>query len=135
MTTNARPTPAWDEEAVVEAVARALFQRTYPGSTAWDTLPVDEFGKEVWRESARELLAVVREHLPVKPDREAGRSEAEAKAEALREAADEVERIDPEWDSALWIADPTSERGGAYHPVETWLRERADRLAAEGGAS
>ena len=64
-----------------------------------------------------------------------GRSEAEVKAEALREAADEVERIDPEWDSALWIADPTSERGGAYHPVETWLRERADRLAAEGGAS
>lgn len=70
MTTNTHPAPAWDEEAVTEAVARALFQRTYPGSTAWDNLPVDEFGKEVWRESAKGLLAVVREHLPVKPDRE-----------------------------------------------------------------
>ena len=59
----ARPAPAWDEEAATEALARALFQHAYPGSTAWDNFPVDEFGKEVWRESARGLLAVVREHL------------------------------------------------------------------------
>ena len=68
---TAHPAPTWDEEAATEALARALFQRMYPGSAAWDNLPVDEFGKEVWRESAKGLLAVVREHLPVKPSREA----------------------------------------------------------------
>lgn len=48
---------------------------------------------------------------------------AEAKAEALREAADEVERIDPAWDSALFV-------DGSYHPLPDWLRTRADNLEA-----
>lgn len=44
--------------------------------------------------------------------------EDQAKAEALREAADAVEAIDPAWDSALYV-------DGAYHPVPDWLRARA----------
>lgn len=43
---------------------------------------------------------------------------AQAKAEALREAAEAVEVIDPSWDSALYV-------DGAYHPVPDWLRARA----------
>ena len=45
-----------------------------------------------------------------------------AGAQALRDAADDVERIDPEWDSALCI-------DGTYNPVPDWLRARADALA------
>ena len=104
----------------------------------------------------RAALAVVREHLPVKPGRETvaqmafeaagrddwgvasdlerdewldvadavlsllpGRPEAEVKAEALREAADE------------WHAEHYGTRPAAYK----FLWDRADRLAAEGGAS
>lgn len=80
--------------------------------------------------------------LPVGPTRE---SEAEHAAmcgayeagrrdglvAALREAATEVEQIDPEWDSALWVRGAASPRGGAYVPVPDWLQERAARIEAE----
>ena len=51
-----------------------------------------------------------------------GRSEAEVKAEALREAAEERRR--------LLVAE-----GLIRGPVHAWLDAHADRLAAEGGAS
>lgn len=179
-----RPAPAWDEEAVVEAVAREVYRRLHPGrilthdskrtpesdareaDTAYATW---DAGREGWapgrtcREVAARALAVVREHLPVKPGREGalkrayrdrqspiqeedawafgegvragidavldlwpGRSEAEVKAEALNEAAD-------------WLADMDDGRDTGQHragrDIIARLRARADRLAAEGGAS
>ncbi|MFC9934599.1 hypothetical protein [Glutamicibacter sp. NPDC127525] len=51
---------------------------------------------------------------------------AEAKAEALREAADEINQIDPSWNSALWIEPP-----GHYVPLPEWLRERANQYKEE----
>ncbi|MFC8732162.1 hypothetical protein ACFT5B_06870 [Luteimicrobium sp. NPDC057192] len=62
----------------------------------------------------------------------------EGAVEALREAADETLRIDPHWDSALWLADKVWTDGvgdlrtGQYVPVPDWLRDRADRIEAEG---
>lgn len=57
--------------------------------------------------------------------------DAEVRAQALRDAADEVERIDPQWDSALWISEADDERGGTYWPMPHWLRARADQIEAE----
>jgi len=48
---------------------------------------------------------------------------AEQEATALEEAADEIDRIDPAWDSALWI-EPQSH----YVPLPEWLRERANQI-------
>ena len=74
----ARPAPAWDEEAVVEGMARAV----YPSLFTDDRQPLRVFGeahsdaelregeRDVARERMRQALAVVREHLPVKPGRE-----------------------------------------------------------------
>lgn len=45
------------------------------------------------------------------------------RAEALRELADEVERIDPAWDSALFV-------DGSYHPLPDWIRNLADKMAS-----
>ena len=137
---TARPAPAWDEEATAEAVRKDL--------EAAGILPWTNGGARI----VRTALAVIREHLPVKPSREAmgaairhalktrtgahfglseydladvalsllpGRPEAEVKAEALREAADE------------WHAEHYGTRPAAYK----FLWDRADRLAAEGGAS
>lgn len=63
---TARPAPAWDEEAVTEAVARTLHA---------DACSEHEYAWEpnagTFRDQARAVLAVVRDHLPVKPDREA----------------------------------------------------------------
>ena len=56
--------------------------------------------------------------------------DAAVAAKALREAADDAHHIDPEWESALWIAHHRKERGGVYVPVPDWLRERADRIEA-----
>ena len=88
----ARPAPAWDEDAVVEAVAREVYRRLHPGRilthdfkrtpesdareadaayAAWDA------GREGWapgrtcREIAARVVAVVRDNQPVKPGREA----------------------------------------------------------------
>lgn len=153
---SARPAPAWDEEAVAEAVRKDL--------EAVGILPWTNGGARI----VRTVLAVVREHLPVKLSREdvadvldecgtwcgmadvsheygpcpacvercmgdahavldlwPGRSEAEVKAEALREAAD-------------WLADMDDGRDAGQHragrDIIARLRARADRLAAEGGA-
>lgn len=145
---TARPAPAWDEEAVAEAVRKDL--------EAVGILPWTNGGARI----VRTVLAVVRRHLPVKPHRDAlaaairlrhremgsgvetvtvgdyesadaaldlwpGRSEAEVKAEALREAAD-------------WLADMDDGRDAGQHragrDIIARLRARADRLAAEGGA-
>lgn len=152
---SARPAPAWDEEAVAEAVRKDL--------EAVGILPWTNGGARI----VRTVLAVVREHLPVKLSREdvadvldecgtwcgmadvsheygpcpacvercmgdahavldlwPGRSEAEVKAEALREAAD-------------WLADMDDGRDTGQHragrDIIARLRARADRLAAEGG--
>ena len=76
---RATASPAWDEEAVVEGMARAM----YPFLFADDRQPLRVFGetrsdaelregeRDVARERMRQALAVVREHLPVKPGREA----------------------------------------------------------------
>ena len=163
----ARPAPAWDEEAVAEAVRKDL--------EAAGILPWTNGGARI----VRTVLAVVREHLPVKPSREEvaralalvgdydgcferldawaaassearecgdveepmstdgedaewwlkradavlsllpGRSEAEVKAEALREAGQD---LPGEWSKQ------------DRRKVERWLRSRPYRLAADGGA-
>ena len=163
---TARPAPAWDEEAAAEAVRKDL--------EAAGILPWTNGGARI----VRTALAVVRDHLPVKPGREEvaraispdfwldvdygpapsgtgerewdlikaratgsardaslaaasraldllpGRSEAEVKAEALREARDAVRA------SSFWAdgSDNYADR------VRGYLSARADRLAAEGGA-
>ena len=138
---RATTSPAWDEGAVVEGMVRAV----YPSLFTDDRQPLRVFGeahsdaelregeRDVARERMRQALAVVRDHLPVTPRREAfveamlgsdiitddlraeasaqgstqrepflcfadaildlwpGRSEAEVKAEGLREAARAVE--------------------------------------------
>ena len=55
---SAHPAPAWDEEAVAEAVRKDL--------EAVGILPWTNGGARI----VRTVLAVVREHLPVKPSRE-----------------------------------------------------------------
>ena len=75
----ARLAPAWDEEAVVEGMARAV----YPFLFTDGRQPLRVFGearsdaelregeRDVARERMRQALAVVRDHQPVKPRREA----------------------------------------------------------------
>ena len=77
---TAHPAPAWDEEAVVDGMARAVYPLLF---TDDDRQPLRVFGearsdaelrdgeRDVARERMRQALAVVRDHLPVKPDREA----------------------------------------------------------------
>ena len=76
---RATTAPAWDEDAVVEDMARAV----YPLLFEDDRQPLRVFGearsdaelregeRDVARVRMRQALAVVREHLPVKPDRDA----------------------------------------------------------------
>ena len=76
---RATTAPAWDEEAVVEGMARAV----YPSLFTDDRQPLRVFGetrsdaelregeRDVARERMRQALAVVRDYLPVKPSREA----------------------------------------------------------------
>lgn len=99
-------------------VARAIVPR--PWSDEWwpsiehgETRSFDEL-READKNAARVYADAVLALLP-------GRTEAEVKAEALREAAEEVHRIDPHWDSALCI-------DGIYHPIPDWLRARADEV-------
>ena len=73
----ARLAPAWDEEAVVEGMARAVYpflfadDRQPPrGETRWGA-ELREGERDVARKRMRQALAVVRDHLPVKVDREA----------------------------------------------------------------
>lgn len=77
-TLRATASPAWDEDTVTEAVARAMFPHFFTD----DRQPLRVFGEtrsdaELWeaeresaRRKARQALAVVREHAPVRPDRE-----------------------------------------------------------------
>ena len=74
---TARPAPTWDEDAVVEGMARAVYPSLFTG----DRQPLRAFGearsdaelregeRDVARERMRQALAVVRDHQPVKPDR------------------------------------------------------------------
>ena len=168
ITMRARPAPAWDEEAVLRDIHVALVREG-----------VVEDGIDA-ADAAKAALAVVRERLPVKPDRETvaraidpgawrdepmperpdsvadeewgriwdrvrteskapslaradavldlwpGESRATVQVEALRDAAGEYEARLP---------DGTG-NGCAYnsYTVAAMLRDRADRLAAEGGA-
>ena len=73
--------------------------------------PIQEEDAWAFGEGVRAGIDAVLDLLP-------GRSETEVKAEALREAADAVTEID----------------GRADDDAARWLRDRADRLAAEGGA-
>ena len=179
----AHPAPAWDEDAIVDRMARAVSPRLFaahhsPFRAFGETRSSDELReheREIERVKMRDALAVVRDHLPVKPGREdvadvldecgtwcgmadvshergpcpacvercmgdahavldlwPGRSEATVKAEALRE----------------WVKDMTGglaatkaegiDLGRDYlHGMRSALMqatERADRLAAEGGA-
>lgn len=147
-TREARPAPAWDEGAV--GALQALVAQ-------WDAQAAHnaDQGGDFWRgmvakgrecaDDLRRSLAVVREHHPVKPRREdmvealyenreryldqadavldllPGRSEAEVKAEALREAAED-------------FTSPASISTHLTPESRRWLRARADRLTAEGGA-
>lgn len=75
---RATASPAWDECAAVEGMVRAV----YPSLLADDRQPLRVFGearsdaelregeRDVARERMRQALAVVRDHLPVKPSRE-----------------------------------------------------------------
>ena len=160
---TARPAPAWDEEATRVALVdaqlasvRQVMEDGYPSIFVRSN-----------EDAADAALAVVREHLPVRPDREEvaralaehrlmggrcrcgldprldyyryeqhvtgavlsllpGRSEAEVKAEALREFAD-AHRFPSDW--IMFRRDD-----GTGVTVSDMLRAVADHLAAEGGA-
>ena len=63
---TARPAPAWDEDTVVEAVATALHGDGCPEDPdEGESCACSDYLRE-----ARIAVAVVREHLPVKPSRE-----------------------------------------------------------------
>ena len=63
---TARPAPVWDEEEVVEAVATALHGDGCPEDPdEGESCACSDYLRE-----ARIALAVVREHMPVKPSRE-----------------------------------------------------------------
>ena len=151
----ARPAPAWDEEAVVEAVATALHGDGCPEDPdEGESCACSDYLRE-----ARIALAVVRDHLPVKPSREdvyrawhgtedpwggcadsasiervldllPGRSEVEVKAEALREWVDDMTG-----DLAATKAEGIDLGRDYLHGMRSALMqatERADRL---GGSS
>ena len=67
----ARPAPAWDEEAVVEGMVRAVYPLLFTDDRQPLHAELREGERDVARERMRQALAVVREHLPVKPHREA----------------------------------------------------------------
>ena len=174
--------PAWDEEAV-RAASQALYERLtrIPEFARLDSHVQSDYSNTL----AHAVLAVIRDHLPVKPGREdmveamlgsdiitddlraeasaqgstqrepflcfadavlalwPGESRATVQAEALRDAADEAEAVDADALVAGCAAPVSGERGrqsvidAARAMCEepwTWLRARADRLAAEGGA-
>ena len=179
----ARPAPAWDEEAVLVALVdahlasvRQVMEDGYPSIFVRSN-----------EDAADAALAVVREHLPVKPSREEvaraispdswldvdygpapsgtgeqawdlikarvtgsaraaslaaasraldllpGRSEAEVKAEALREAE---RAANHDWLAfqSVWGSSPLDLAVLAFaNKALDWLRDRADRLAADRG--
>lgn len=183
----ARPAPAWDEDAVVEGMARAVYPSLFTddrqplrGETRSDA-ELREGERDVARERMRQALAVVRDHLPVKPDRETvaralvtrelygkslahvrigvswdcllpetceryldqadaaldlwpGRSEAEVKAEALRDFAARVRDEMDDSDKVLGTKWATDEYRHGMRSALMQVDEEADRLAAEGGA-
>ena len=76
---RATASPAWDEEAAVEGMARAVYpslftdDRQPPCGEAHSDAELREGERDVARERMRQALAVVRDHLPAKPSREAVR--------------------------------------------------------------
>ena len=114
---RARPAPAWDEEAVAEAFARALWAHG-AGEAAylvadlaqmWDegTLPQDpetQRSVRVIRAQTAAALAVIRDHLPVKPDRE-----------AVARALDPGAWSDPITGKSVWGATPEAVRQTRRH--------------------
>ena len=152
----ARPAPVWDEEvALVDAhlaSVRQVMEDGYPSIFVRSN-----------EDAADAALAVVRDYLPVKPGREEvyrawhgtddpwagcadsasiervldllpGRSEAEVRAEALREAK---RAANHDWLAfqSVWGSSPSDLAVLAFaNKALDWLRARADRLAAEGGA-
>lgn len=198
---RATASPAWDECAAVEGMVRAV----YPSLLADDRQPLRVFGeahsdaelregeRDVARERMRQALAVVRDHLPVKPSREEvaralalvgdydgcferldawaaassearecgdveepmsadgedaewwlkradavlsllpGRSEAEVKAEALRDFAARVRDEMDASDKVLGTEWETDEYRHGMRSALMQATERADSLAAEGG--
>lgn len=96
------PTPEATEAEAVAAARAALEQRLSWASLDWPNLYPNMIDAIIG--------TVVPAAAPI--------IAAQAKAEALREAADAVEVIDPAWDSALYV-------DGAYHPLPDWLRARA----------
>lgn len=151
-----RPAPAWDEEAVAEAVRKDL--------EAAGILPWTNGGARI----VRTVLAVVREHLPAKPSREevadvldecgtwcgmadvsheygpcpacVERCMGDAHAvldlwPGRSEAEVKAEALN---EAADWLADMDDGRDTGQHragrDIIARLRDRADRTAAEGGA-
>ena len=148
---SARPAPAWDEEAAAERAFTAAANAVANDET-W--AKASDRTKSWWRMIVQ---AVVRDHLPVKPDREAmgaairhalktrtsahfGLSEYDladvaldlwpGRSEAKVKAEALREARDAARASSFWAdgSDNYADR------VRGYLSARADRLAAEGGA-
>ena len=119
---TARPAPAWDEEVVAEAVATALHGDGCPEDPdEGESCACSDYLRE-----ARIAVAVVRDHQPVKPSRE-------AVARALALAGDYdgcFERLD------AWAAASAEARecGDVEEPMSTdgedaeWWLKRADAV-------
>jgi|GEM_PF-6095034 len=108
-------TPLWEQPEVIEKAARALFDNDYGGYTpefresVWD----DMGGSEPSEERADYVIAARAVLAAVLPE-----VERHAKADILREAADDVRTE---------LGNETSGHTSTYS-VRRWLTARADRI-------
>ena len=155
----ARPAPAWDEEAVVEGMVRAVYPLLFTDDRQPLHAELREGERDVARERMRQALAVVREHLPVKPHRDALAAAIRLRHREMGSSVETVTVDDYESaDAALSLlpgrteseikAEALREARDAVRASSFWadgsdnyadrvrgyLSARADRLAAEGGA-
>lgn len=155
-----RPAPAWDEDTVTEAVAAALADHApdldetavFLGTCdcGWRVTVPAPFPSEEEHTAhvATAVLAVVREHQHVKPDRDALAAAIRLRHREMGSGVETVTVDDYESADAvldLWPGRSEAEvkaevraealREAYTQTQERWLRDRAARLAAEGGAS
>lgn len=135
----ARPAPVWDEDTVTEAVARAMFPHFFtddrqPLRVFTETrsdAELREAERESARRKARQALAVVREHLPVRPDREAaGRAAFEAAQRWYRDTYGR-DSTSPAWDKIEDETDREMFRAQADGVLALWPGESRATVQAE----
>ena len=124
---RAATSPAWDEDAVTEAAARWLHEDACSEyDYAWEP------NAGTFRDQARELIAVVWEHLPVKPDRETLVRAIAPESVHLTEHHPELQSSNPEAfaraRAQVKVADAAARRMLALWPGESRAQVQAEAL-------